>query len=183
MIGEGDVMLKPIDIHNAEFKRTFKGYSEEEVDAFLAKVVGEYEQLFQENKRLRDEVQTLKSQLGEFQSKDDDIHGLIALAKQTVEEARETAKSQADNLVADAKLRAEREAAEVENELQSKRHRIQQLSREEKLFKERMRQLMETFWSMLERTELESVSDDTKVYRDLGRSPDSEGIRDPSSTE
>ena len=31
-------MLRPIDIHNAEFKRSFKGYNEQEVDAFLEKV-------------------------------------------------------------------------------------------------------------------------------------------------
>ena len=30
-------MLKPIDIHNMEFKRVFKGY--EEVDDFLAEIV------------------------------------------------------------------------------------------------------------------------------------------------
>ncbi len=176
-------MLKPIDIHNAEFKRTFKGYSEEEVDAFLAKVVGEYEQLFQENKRLRDEVQTLKRQLGELQSKDDDIYGLIALAKQTVEEARDVATSQADSLVTTAKLRSERQVAEVENELQRKRQRIQQLAREEKLFKERMRQLMESFWSMLERTELEIPSEETKVYRDLGLDTETKEASDEPSTD
>ena len=27
-------MLRPIDIHNAEFKRSFRGYNESEVDQF-----------------------------------------------------------------------------------------------------------------------------------------------------
>ena len=28
-------MLTPMDIHNKEFKRGFRGYSEEDVDAFM----------------------------------------------------------------------------------------------------------------------------------------------------
>ena len=28
-------MLTPVDIHNKEFKRSFRGYNEEEIDDFL----------------------------------------------------------------------------------------------------------------------------------------------------
>ena len=38
-------MLKPIDIHNMEFKRVFKGYDPEEVDDFLAEIVVKYEDI------------------------------------------------------------------------------------------------------------------------------------------
>ena len=39
-------MLTPLDIHNKEFKRGFRGYNEEEVDEFLDRVIKDYEQLY-----------------------------------------------------------------------------------------------------------------------------------------
>ena len=46
-------MLRPIDIHNAEFKRSFRGYNEEEVDEFLSRIVSEYENVVQQNKDMK----------------------------------------------------------------------------------------------------------------------------------
>ena len=42
-------MLTPLDIHNKEFKRSFRGYNEDEIDDFLDQVVNDYEKLFREN--------------------------------------------------------------------------------------------------------------------------------------
>ena len=53
-------MLKPIDIHNMEFKRVFKGYDPEEVDDFLADIVLKYEAVYQENRKLRQELEDLR---------------------------------------------------------------------------------------------------------------------------
>lgn len=38
-------MLTPMDIHNKEFKRGFRGYSEEDVDAFMNNIAGDYEKV------------------------------------------------------------------------------------------------------------------------------------------
>ncbi|MGE5507088.1 MAG: DivIVA domain-containing protein [Chitinophagales bacterium] len=49
-------MLTPLDIQNAVFHRTFRGYSEAEVDEFLDRVVAEYEQLYRENLALKEQL-------------------------------------------------------------------------------------------------------------------------------
>lgn len=46
-------MLTPLDIQNAVFHRSFRGYNEAEVDDFLDRVVAEYEQLYRENLALK----------------------------------------------------------------------------------------------------------------------------------
>ena len=46
-------MLTPLDIHNKEFKRSFRGYNEDEIDDFLDQVVNDYEKLFRENDNLK----------------------------------------------------------------------------------------------------------------------------------
>jgi len=45
--------LTPLDIHNKEFSRGFRGYNEEEVDEFLDQIVAELEGLLRENEELR----------------------------------------------------------------------------------------------------------------------------------
>ena len=35
-----------MDIHNKEFKRSFRGYNEDEIDEFLDQVVNDYERLY-----------------------------------------------------------------------------------------------------------------------------------------
>ena len=49
-------MLTPVDIHNQEFKRSFRGYDMEEIDDFLDQVVNDYEKLYRENDQLKKEV-------------------------------------------------------------------------------------------------------------------------------
>ena len=46
--------LTPMEISNKEFKRGLRGYSVEEVDEFLDKIVEDYEGLFKENTSLKE---------------------------------------------------------------------------------------------------------------------------------
>ena len=50
-------MLTPVDIHNKEFKRSFRGYNEEEIDDFLDQVTNDYEMLYRENNQLKKELE------------------------------------------------------------------------------------------------------------------------------
>jgi len=59
-------VLTPRDILQAEFKRVWKGYNPDEVDAFLHRVVGEYETLYRENERLRERIKELEARIDEY---------------------------------------------------------------------------------------------------------------------
>ena len=65
-MGQGDIMLTPMDIHNKEFKRSFRGYNEDEIDDFLDQVVNDYERLYRENERLKNEVAQQKESLAQY---------------------------------------------------------------------------------------------------------------------
>ncbi|HBG77212.1 MAG TPA: septum formation initiator, partial [Clostridiales bacterium] len=54
--------LTPMDIHNKEFARKFRGYQEDEVDEFLDAIVDEFEKLHKENIDLKDKVHALEDQ-------------------------------------------------------------------------------------------------------------------------
>ena len=52
-------MLTPVDIHNKEFGRSFRGYNEDEIDDFLDQVVNDYEKLYREIRQNRARSQFL----------------------------------------------------------------------------------------------------------------------------
>src|SRR5699024_5391934 len=61
-----DVPLTPLDIHNKEFSRSFRGYDEDEVNEFLDQVIKDYEMVIREKKELEEQVEQLKEKLGHF---------------------------------------------------------------------------------------------------------------------
>ena len=99
-------MLKPIDIHNAEFKRSFRGYNQEEVDDFLDRIVSKYEDLFKENQAMHEQIQQLEQDLRKYQNKESDIYGLITLTRETATEAKEVASQQAQSIIDEANVKA-----------------------------------------------------------------------------
>jgi cell division initiation protein len=50
------LFLTPKDIHDKTFKRSFKGYDENEVDEFLDLIIKEFNLMIDENERLRQEI-------------------------------------------------------------------------------------------------------------------------------
>ena len=151
-------MLKPLDFHT-DFRRSFKGYNEEDVDEFVAKVVSHYEDLYQENKRLQEEIKALKQELEKKQDREQDVLDLIALTKQTAAEIRDLANARSSAVLDEAKRKAATIIAEAEA-------RLEAVKRTERMFRHRMQALMESTWKMLEQAELDEVGEETKVYRD-----------------
>jgi len=186
-------MLKPIDIHNAEFKRSFKGYNEEEVDAFLARIVSEYENLYQQNKDLQQRIAQLEQELKQYKNKESDIYGLITLTRETVAEAKEVATQhsqaiideatmKAKVIIDEAKLKAKQILNDSQAQLAQVQQRVSELRRIEKEFKESMRRVMESTWSIID-SGLKDIEPDesgvTKVYREIAANLD---LEDSSAT-
>lgn len=162
-------MLKPMDIHNMEFKRTFKGYDPEEVDDFLANIVVKYETVYQENRKLHEELKNLREQLAGHGNQEQDILDLISLTKQTVQEAKTVARQEADNVVNVAQSEAERIMVEAKLKAQQlladAEERLQRTERAERQLREKVRLTMETIWNVL----IDEVDqpEATKQYREI----------------
>lgn len=56
--------LTPMDIYNKDFKRAIRGYDTEEVNQFLDLVIKNFEDLIEENERLKQQLE--KAQSGQF---------------------------------------------------------------------------------------------------------------------
>ena len=53
-------MLTPMDIHNKEFKKGFRGYAEEDVDNFMETLATDYEKVYREYSELKERCESLQ---------------------------------------------------------------------------------------------------------------------------
>ncbi|MGE5578544.1 MAG: DivIVA domain-containing protein [Bacillota bacterium] len=88
--------LTPLDIHNREFSKAFRGYSEDEVDEFLDLVVAEFEKLIRTNEELGATVSGLESRIEHYKGLEETLKNAIVLAQKTSDEIKEAAVREAD---------------------------------------------------------------------------------------
>ncbi|NLJ80717.1 MAG: DivIVA domain-containing protein [Firmicutes bacterium] len=163
-------MLKPMDIHSVEFKRSFKGYDPDEVDDYLASIASKYQNVYLENKRLQEELKLMKEELESKAQQEQDVLDLISLTKQTVREIKNMANQEAGSLVNSAKADAARIISEARRDAQKiisdAEANLAQIQRSEVQLKEKVRLTMETIWNLLN----EENSDEkipTRPYQEI----------------
>ncbi|MFD1735742.1 DivIVA domain-containing protein [Bacillus salitolerans] len=142
--------LTPLDIHNKEFSKGFRGYDEDEVNEFLDQVIKDYELVIREKKELEERVTELKEKLGHFSNIEDTLNKSILIAQETAEEVKRNASKEAKLIVKEAEKNADR----IINESLSKARKItieiDELKKQSKVFRNRFRMLIQAQLDMLE---------------------------------
>jgi cell division initiation protein len=145
--------LSPLDIHNKEFAKTFRGYDEDEVNEFLDLIIKDYETLIRENKELNQKVASLQEQLNHFATLEDTLSKTLLVAQEAAEEVKNNAKAEA-NLI---KKVAEKNANKLVEDALSERAKIQNqmilLKREALAFKARLSHSIQAQLDILNSTE------------------------------
>lgn len=101
------MFFTPLDIQNAEFKKSMYGYSDEEVDVFLDKVMNDYQEMRKEIDDLQGKVSILNDGMKQYKNMESSLKETLILAQQTAEEVREDAVKKADNIIKEAELKAD----------------------------------------------------------------------------
>lgn len=100
--------LTPMDIETVEFKKTpFKGYSSEEVDLFLDKVIMEFEKLYKDNAKLQDKLDAREEVIKHYKELEETIKSSIVRAEKTADETVKNASASAEQIVNNAEQRAQ----------------------------------------------------------------------------
>lgn len=156
-------MLTPMDIHNKEFKRSFRGYNENEIDEFLDQVVSDYEKLCRENDSLKEEVARHQKNIEQYQKLEKNLHDTLLVAQRTAEEVVSTAKKNAEelrdntarecqNLRHRAEMDAKRQVDEAADKVRSIVAEYDRLVREKDQFLKKLRVAMESELTILNHT-------------------------------
>ncbi|MCX7832257.1 MAG: DivIVA domain-containing protein [Actinobacteria bacterium] len=110
--------ITPIEIHQKKFKRSLRGYNEEEVDSFLDEVAAELERLIQENEELTEKVEKLERRLEQYISFEQALQETMLAAQKAASDLKKNAENAAKLIIKDAQIKAEqiKKEAQLEKE-------------------------------------------------------------------
>lgn len=100
------MVLSPIEIHNKEFDRKFRGYDREEVDNFLDQVVNDYDLALQQNAQLQKQLKQSQSQLKYFTDMKDALNQSILVAQDAADKVKANAEKEAQVISEEAQTKA-----------------------------------------------------------------------------
>lgn len=146
-------MLTPVDIHNKEFKRSFRGYNEEEVDEFLDQVVKDYEKIYRENIELKETLDRVSSKLEHYQHMENTLHNTLVIAQETAEEVKLNAKKESELQLKEAEIRAQKLVDEGLAKVRRMHAEYEELQKQAQIYRTRMRTLLQAQLEMLQHAE------------------------------
>ena len=111
-------MLTPADIHNKEFSRGFRGYSEEEVDDFLDEVIESVEEMMKKISKLEDDLSLEQKKVAQYQEMEKNLQDTLAVAQKTAEDVVESAKERVAEMEQAAKEDCDRLRHQTEMAIQ-----------------------------------------------------------------
>ena len=146
-------MLTPLDIQNKEFKRTFSGYSMQEVDEFLNLVIDGYERLYKENMDCKDRITKLEESVNQYKNIENTLQSTLVVAQSAGEQVQKNAEEKAANIIADANNKAKEIVANSFEEVKKLEYRYEELKRGIDVYTAKMTALLESQLGLLKQAE------------------------------
>jgi cell division initiation protein len=100
--------VTPIDIIKKEFRSTRNGFDRQDVESFLKDVRSTLEELLNENQRLRELVALRDEEIAELRGEETSIKDTLLLARRLTEDLERRARREADLIIGEARLEAQK---------------------------------------------------------------------------
>ncbi|WP_096199277.1 DivIVA domain-containing protein [Bacillus sp. FJAT-45350] len=150
--------LTPLDIHNKEFTRGFRGYDEDEVNEFLDQVIKDYESVLREKKELFERVQELDGKLEHFTNIEQTLNKSILIAQESAEEVRRSSQKEAQLIVKEAEKNADRIINDALSKSRKIMYEIEELKKQASVYRMRFKMLVEAQLEMLDTDDWEKLT-------------------------
>ena len=98
--------ISPLSIKKQEFSKSFRGYDQEEVQAFLEKLSDEFEELQTENESIKRELEDANIRLSEFSRIERSLQDTLLRAQESSTKAVESTKKQTGLMIKEAEIKA-----------------------------------------------------------------------------
>jgi cell division initiation protein len=142
--------ITPIDIQQQQFKSRLMGYDKAGVDHFLELLAGEIERLLRQNQDLQEELARCKGSLAEMREREATLKETLLTTQKITDELKANARREAELLLTDAELRAERLMHSAEDQRLQLIGEIQEIKRQKIAFETSLRSLLEKHVRMLD---------------------------------
>ena len=162
-----------MDIEQQQFNRSFRGYNEEEVDDFLDRIAKDYEEVLNENVKLKEEVERLQSRVEEYSKMDETLRSALVNAQQSASNIKENVQKESQVMIDNAKIEAERIKQQAKQEIYDINNEIESLKKRKYLLLEKLKNTLKIHIRMLdeemveepEKTETSDIQD--KAIEDI----------------
>ena len=135
--------LTALDVRRFDFGRTFRGYDPERVEQFRTQVAEELERLTRMTQDLENKARSFHEQLRAFRERDKALNDALVSAQQLRSEIREQADREAQLILREAQVEAERNMEHARAELSRMEEQIGALDRLRRTSLAQMRTLVE----------------------------------------
>jgi cell division initiation protein len=116
--------ITPLDIKKQEFKKVMRGYDPVEVDTFMDMMASEFEELFKQQKELRDKLIELETQLKDYRQIEKSLQQTLLQAQEASGRMYDSARRESEVILKEAEVKAAKileqtssDAIRLENEL------------------------------------------------------------------
>lgn len=138
--------ITPLDIQQQQFKgKMFGGLDQEDVDAFLQSVAGELENLIRENNELKEQQARQNREMLDMAEKEKELREVMLAAQRITEDMKSNARKEADLIITEAELKAERIVADSERQLGELKARIEDVRRQKIQFEMSLKALLDSY--------------------------------------
>lgn len=165
--------ITPIDVRRKEFGRAMRGYDANQVDDFLDEVADEFERVYAENSRMREELDSLRGRLEQFEQLEGSIREALVHAQQSAEDLRRAASKEAELTVQEAKARAHQILAESSARVERIQESYEALRKARQSFAADFRQLLKSYLAVMDNMDIASAKE---IERSLNERLDTESI-------
>lgn len=156
--------LTPLDIHNKEFSRVFRGYDEDQVNEFLDQIIKEFDILLKEKRQLEERVAMLNEKLSQFANIEETLKKSLVMAQEAADELKANARKEAQLIVKEAEKNADRLINDALAKSRKLVSEIDELKRRASVYRMRFRSILEAQLEMLDNGDWENFE---KIEEDL----------------
>lgn len=142
--------ITPIDIQQQQFKSRPMGYEKSGVDQFLEILAGEMERLLRQNQDLQEELTHARNALSEMREREAMLKETLLTTQKVTDELKANARREAELLLADAGLRAEKVVLAAEEQRLELVNEIREIKRQRIDFESSLRALLDKHQRMLD---------------------------------
>ena len=104
---ERHMTVTPLDMRQARFPATMRGFDKVDVTAFLQEAADGFEHALRENERLRQEIARLEGSIVQFRELESSLKNTLMTAQRVADDMRENAVQEAARIVREAEGRAD----------------------------------------------------------------------------
>jgi len=121
------VRVTPLDIRRQRFRKGMRGYDPGEVDAFLEMLADAWEESSQKSDTETKELEVLRARASDFDRMEGAVREVLVAQQKSADVAREEANREADLIIRDAELKAQKMLDEARKRVQILTEAIREL--------------------------------------------------------